>query len=775
MTKDTGNRTAKLIIAKRVMICLAVLAAVLCLGAPGFKMKAASFDGVVNTEALNVRTGAGTNYEVLKSGTQNVILLKDAKVKVVEEPASGWYKIEFTYNGTAMTGYVASRYITNQDATTAVTATTAPATTATTSTTTTATTAATATTSIKTTTKSTNILASNIAIPARMVKKQKVKSATLKKNTDVKITAVKKQTGKNKTGKYKFKITFTKKKKTYSAYVDSSLVSIVKGLYPAYVTEKVTVYRKAGVTKSTTKASKKTTKTQSAKLGKLSANKKIKIIKEKTVNNKKWFYIRYKKNKKTTKGWVMEGKIMFTSGKSTDSSSGSKAATPAVALSDAEFEADMKAQGFPESYKAQLRTLHEKHPYWQFKIYKTDLDWQTAVSKESALGKSLVPNTRITAWKSAEAGAYDPVNDKYIVYDGTQWVCASRAAVEYYMDPRNFLDEKAVFMFEALGYEPSYQTTEGVSAILADTLFGGGATYTYTADDGSSVTKTYVDTFMEAATINSISPVHLASRVKQEVVTGKTSVSNSVTGKVAGYEGIYNFYNIGATDSATGQAVINGLKFASTGTTFMRPWNNQYKAIVGGAKYISDNYISRGQNTIYLERFNVTPNNTYDHQYMTNAGAAYSEAIKNYTAYQGVMDKPFVFYIPVYNNMPDSACLMPSGNLSPNNYLKTLTVTGGATGTAYGAATPFAIGSDGSIDYIFTIPATETAVTISAAPINAYATVNITGTAAGTVNGTAGTATTGTVNLDEPSKKVKVKVKAQDGTQRTYTIIINRG
>ena len=105
--------------------------------------------------------------------------------------------------------------------------------------------------------------------------------------------------------------------------------------------------------------------------------------------------------------------------------------------------------------------------------------------------------------------------------------------------------------------------------------------------------------------------------------------------------------------------MINGLKFASTGTTYMRPWNNQYKAIVGGAQYIAENYISKGQNTIYLERFNVTPKNTYDHQYMTNVVAAYSEAIKNYTAYSTIMDKPFVFYIPVYNNMPDSYGSLP--------------------------------------------------------------------------------------------------------------------
>lgn len=41
-------------------------------------------------------------------------------------------------------------------------------------------------------------------------------------------------------------------------------------------------------------------------------------------------------------------------------------------------------------------------------------------------------------------------------------------------------------------------------------------------------------------------------------------MSSSVSGNVAGYKGIYNFYNIGANSGAN--AVKNGLKWASTGT-----------------------------------------------------------------------------------------------------------------------------------------------------------------------------------------------------------------
>ena len=76
--------------------------------------------------------------------------------------------------------------------------------------------------------------------------------------------------------------------------------------------------------------------------------------------------------------------------------------------------------------------------------------------------------------------------------------------------------------------------------------------------------------------------------------------------------------------------------------------------------YIGTSYISKGQNTGYLQKFNVTPSQTYQHQYMTNVEAAYSEAIKTKTAYAETMNStPIIFSIPVYNNMPQTVCAAP--------------------------------------------------------------------------------------------------------------------
>lgn len=57
-------------------------------------------NGFVTADNLNLRTGAGTNYGVIK------VLSKDTKVTVTEK-LSGWYKI--SVNGTS--GYVSSQYI----------------------------------------------------------------------------------------------------------------------------------------------------------------------------------------------------------------------------------------------------------------------------------------------------------------------------------------------------------------------------------------------------------------------------------------------------------------------------------------------------------------------------------------------------------------------------------------------------------------------------------------------------------------------------------------
>ena len=353
-----------------------------------------------------------------------------------------------------------------------------------------------------------------------------------------------------------------------------------------------------------------------------------------------------------------------------------------IFTSEADFEDYLDQQGFPESYKVYLRELHAKYPNWIFEAFHTGLDWEMALDEESIAGKNLIPNSKGIAWKSLEAGAYDWTKDKFVVYDGSTWVTASRDAIAYYMDPRNFLNDSNVFMFEVLRYASAYQDEAGVENILSSTPFQHQY-YTYKDEFDRSNTLSYAQTFIAAAEYSGVSPYHLASRVKQEVVTSATTASNSVSGTVSGYKGLYNFYNIGAYHStAAGGAIINGLKYAKNGASnndelndaSLIPWTNPYNAIVGGAYILGTNYINRGQDTIYLQKFNVTENSTYYHQYMANVEAPYSESRKTASAYKDMENLPIVFSIPVYYNMPEDPVAAPEEMGNPNNWLKTLEV-----------------------------------------------------------------------------------------------------
>ncbi len=307
---------------------------------------------------------------------------------------------------------------------------------------------------------------------------------------------------------------------------------------------------------------------------------------------------------------------------------------------------------FPTSYQDELTQLHEQHANWVFVAVDTSLDWYDSVIAESDGEHSLVPLNSSNILKSKAAGDYTPETDYYIRKDAS-WVAASPIVVAFYMDPRNFLNEQYIFQFELLSYDQNLHSPDGVEEIL-DGTFMHQALVSYLDAGGNTVDtdKTYSDLIMAAAEKSGVSPYYLASKIKQEI--GNTP-SGSVTGSYSGYEGYYNFYNIGATSGTA--PITNGLKWASSGTTYQRPWISPELSIVGGAIWIGESFINAGQNSGYLQRFNVAPEDAddlYEHQYMTNVAGAASEALSTYNAYNqmGNLDGKKVFYIPVYDDMP---------------------------------------------------------------------------------------------------------------------------
>lgn len=322
------------------------------------------------------------------------------------------------------------------------------------------------------------------------------------------------------------------------------------------------------------------------------------------------------------------------------------AATPML-LSDSVPE-DIKA--FPSSYQSALMKLKEQHPNWIFVNMKTEVDFQTAVKQENSKDRSLISSKSNASWK---AGAYD-----------NAWSYPTDGILAYYMDPRNFLSEKYIFQFELLSYNSTYHTESAVQGILKNTFMSGSI-----PEDGQG--RTYAQAFYSIAKNLGVSPFHLASRVRQEQGDGKSAL---ISGTYPGYTGLYNYFNIGATGKGNTQVIENGLAKARE-----YGWTTRYLSLAGGADIISKNYIRKGQDTLYLQKFNVSKTSAaglYNHQYMQNIAAPSSEtvSVKNAYASAGSINNPFVFRIPVYENMPANPCPQPADLKSVTLDRETLTL-----------------------------------------------------------------------------------------------------
>lgn len=465
-----------------------------------------------------------------------------------------------------------------------------------------------------------------------------------------------------------------------------------------------------------------------SKTGTVSYGDSLTILSETTDSSgAKW----YKISCGSVTGYVSAAYVQLTS-------SGSQGS------SDADFESYMTKQGFPESYKPYLRKLHEQHPKWIFTAQKLGVDWNTALKEECVVGRNLVHSSALASWKSMEKGAYDFNGGYWYGLDGS-WVAASKEIIMYYMDPRNFLNDTYIFMFENQSYNSSYQTESGVKTILADTFMSGS----YTCPD-TKKKYTYSQTFMDAAKKSGVSPYHLASRCRNE--QGVNGAPQSL-GTVKGYENYFNFFDIQAYATSTMTAAEMGCKYAkTTNPTYLLPWTNQYKSIVGGSIFLGTGYITKGQDTLYLQKFDMVDggNGLYYHQYMTCVFGQANEAISLKNAYsQDILNSAMEFKIPVYNNMPDKLCPKPTSSGDNNNYLKSLSVSGTSISPKFDKFTA---------SYAAKVNAEVSSVTVNANPLGKSAKVS----------------GKGKVSLKTGENTVKVTCTAASGVKRTYTIKITR-
>jgi beta-N-acetylglucosaminidase len=429
-----------------------------------------------------------------------------------------------------------------------------------------------------------------------------------------------------------------------------------------------------------------------------------------------------------------------------------------------------------------LKQLHAIHPSWMFEPLMTGVDWNAVLDDESTVyTTNEVPSSKSriqgnVGYRSTDSSVYNWETDSWKAIESGVWYAANRDTVAYYLDPRNFLNESKVFMFEDLSYNSTYQKIDTVSSILP-----------------TNDLKSNANALIDVAGTHNVSPVYLAALVKQEgAYTTAAGSGYGTTGYTGGQcysdengyslstTGVYNFYNI---DAVNDNVICNALAFANARqngtiikngiivqttplTSYMRPWTTIYKSLAGGGRFVAVSYISRGQNNVYLKKFQVIPikklaldnsgeyfvTSEYDtklfmHQYQTNIVAASSEASIIYSAYNNanlITDNSvvFKFKIPVYNNMPSSTALPPTGN--PNSYLNGLSVNG----TSVPSFNMY------NTSYTVVVPSATSNVTISASKINSAATIS----------------GADKVDLNAVETTKSIVVTAENGNKTTYQI-----
>ncbi len=329
---------------------------------------------------------------------------------------------------------------------------------------------------------------------------------------------------------------------------------------------------------------------------------------------------------------------------------------------DEEYVQELINKGFPNDYARKLAIMHAIHPNWVFTPSFTGrtnggMDFYTAVRGEASVVDRNLTDYANTSLYSTAPGAYE--NGVWKTFSGGSWYAVSEQTIAFFLDPRNFMNESNFFMFENQAYNPNVSYKTMVNIALAGSFMAN--TNPFECFPGANSCTVgfhyYTDALIDAGADKGVNPVNLASRVlKEQGTTGSLlSIGKGYNGQYVGY---YNFFNINANGATQADVVLNGLSYAKS-----RGWNNQRISIIDGAALIGNNYVARGQSTVYYQKFNtITPDiygHYYGNQYMQNIYAPYSEGYNTYVSYFRSFDNleewdnaTFDFLIPVYQNMP---------------------------------------------------------------------------------------------------------------------------
>jgi beta-N-acetylglucosaminidase/uncharacterized protein YgiM (DUF1202 family) len=219
--------------------------------------------------------------------------------------------------------------------------------------------------------------------------------------------------------------------------------------------------------------------------------------------------------------------------------------------------------------------------------------------------------------------------DGYIWYEinyNKSWVNASPDDVKYYLDPGNFTDTSVdSLQFLKLSVPANLNANEVNESILA----------------GKGILDGLATAFITAGEAYHVNEIYLISHALLETGYGTSQLANGV---LVNGKRVYNMYGIGAYD---GSAVTSGAKYA-----YNAGWFTPEAAIIGGAKFIAQGYISGGQDTLYKMRWNPASaiiNGDASHQYATDIGWAAKQVKQIYNLYSLIDSYNLVLDIPEYN------------------------------------------------------------------------------------------------------------------------------
>lgn len=283
--------------------------------------------------------------------------------------------------------------------------------------------------------------------------------------------------------------------------------------------------------------------------------------------------------------------------------------------------------------KSMIQNLKNQYPNWNFKILYTDLEWSSVISGEYQ-GHGSSPKNLVQKSASYQGEWICPIcGDR--PYDNGTWRCASEQAIAYMMDPRNSLNSSDIFQFEEL-------TNPGCDMASLQSMTEG------------TFLKGHEQGILDTANNYNVNAYYIVARIIQEQGANGSAL-------VSGESGYYNAFNIGASGNTTADIIANGLAYAQK-----KGWTTLEASISGGISFVADNYIKQGQNTLYLQKFNVTTNSggPYNHQYQQNIMAAQSEGNTLRRTYADInsTSSSHTFIIPVYKNMPSEPAARPKAS-----------------------------------------------------------------------------------------------------------------